>query len=36
MTNQRDQTKLIIQRFDNYITGANTNANSVTNNKIGV
>jgi hypothetical protein len=27
MTNQRDQTKLIIQRFDNYIAGANTKGN---------
>ena len=27
MTNERDQTKLIIQRFDNYITGANTKGN---------
>jgi hypothetical protein len=27
MTNQRDQSKLIIQRFDNYINGANTKGN---------
>lgn len=27
MTNERDQSKLIIQRFDNYINGANTKGN---------
>jgi hypothetical protein len=27
MTNQRDQIKLIIQRFDNYISGANAKGN---------